>query len=237
MLTFNGTYYGSNCTTKVSSSGTGYGKKYTVVTDVFDSSGNIVKTITNTYPLVDSYIYQKSASIPKNTVHITTPIDSSADLYYKSVDGIMCMCCNCDLLEEFDFTADIDVSTYPQPQPVLKGNINDFAFFNCESLKTVNLGDWFSCTNSASNRSLCCFMGCKNLETITGVFNFGDASVYQSNLTHTGWDDLKLTADSMFYGCDKLTGVQIHLTGNSTSFINDKVYETLGLKLNQFTLV
>lgn len=241
----------------VTSTGTGNAKIYHILQETYDVNGNLIGTYTNDFPLVP-YI---GPSIDINTVRITTPIDVTyvqANPYdptgISGRDGFAGLCANCTKLEEFDFTTDItNTNTYSNG----KGNVFQYTFLNCESLKTINIGDFWS--NSfqvdpsnptqydnyyiaqAGNHSLCCFMNCKNLETITGVFNFADDendwdSQNPSN-NSPGWTRLSSSAENMFYGCAKLTGVQIHLAGNSSSFISDKVYERLGLKLNQFTLV
>lgn len=231
---------GTRVEISVSSSGIGANKIYTTVIKIYGSDGKLLKTDIINHPILDNNILQELSFIPKNTVRVTTPltVDNSEIPY----DGISFLCCGCTKLEEFDFTTDLIHNT-PRIGGSIKGNFAEYAFYGCESLKTLNIGDYFSCIdlnepyNGAANNSVCCFAGCKNLETITGVFNFGDAPTYSDRADRTGWDDLKETAAGMFYGCDKLTGVQIHLTGDATAFMNDKVYEELGLKLNQFTLV
>lgn len=233
-----------------SSTGSGGTKVYHVLSEYYDPNGNMLRSHTYDWPLVP----QMEPSIDKNIVRITTPIDIDYIQANSSRDGITGLCANCTKLEEFDFTTDI---TYSSTNDMVKGNYFPYAFLNCESLRTINISDFWSNSDKvdpsnptqydsyriaqAGNNSLCCFMNCKNLETITGVFNFADDEndwdSQSSSYNNPGWSRLKSSAEYMFYGCDKLTGVQIHLTGDSTSFINDKVYETLGLKLNQFTLV
>ena len=238
------------------STGTGSMKIYHILTETYDANGNLISTYNYDFPLVPTI----GPSIDKDTIRITTPIDITAvqanpydPTGISGRDGLAGLCANCTKLEEFDFTTDVtNTNSYSNG----RGNYFNYAFLNCESLKTINISDFWSNIevvadptsptiseqkriSMAGNNSLCCFMNCKNLETITGVFNFADDPNASSSTTPptSGWDELKRKAEYMFYGCDKLTGVQIHLTGDSTLFINDKEYETLGLKLNQFTLV
>lgn len=173
--------------------------------------------------------------IPTNTVSISSPVDLSA---YDLADGLIGLCTGCDKLETFDCTSDF---TYNDPI----GHGHTAAFAGCTSLRSVNVGDYFKDfvtygnTHGGGDTASYCFYGCSNLESINGVIAFSDDDNIP-NYSNTGsfkWTHLVTNSQGMFYGCKKLTGVNIKIIGDSTSFINDKVYEYLGLARSQFTLV
>lgn len=173
--------------------------------------------------------------IPTNTVSISSPVDLSA---YDLADGLIGLCTGCDKLETFDCASYFTYSNFI-------GHTHVAAFAGCTSLRTVDVGDYFKDyvalgnTLGGGDTASHCFYNCANLESIDGIIAFSDDDNIP-NYSNTGtfkWTSLVTKSPGMFYGCKKLTGVKIKILGDSTSFINDKVYEYLGLARSQFTLV
>lgn len=173
--------------------------------------------------------------VPINTANLSSPVNLST---YDLADGLMGICVGCDKLETFDCASDFTYSNSI-------GYTHVAAFAGCTSLVSVNIGDYFKDyiaygnTHGGGDTAAYCFYNCSNLESISGVIAFCDDDNIP-NYTNTGsfkWTSLVTHSQGMFYGCKKLTGVNIKIIGDSTSFINDKVYEYLGLARSQFTLV
>lgn len=190
-----------------------------------------------------SYTAAMPSYIPANTVTLTTPVDldvMKVDPETSGRDGLAFMCTDCDKLLSFDMTSMTGTAT---------SNYFPGTFANCKSLKTVVAGDWFSSGNHIDGviavpgseamaiNSHQTFYHCESLETISGVFNFADDTAFGLTPVGNKWTTLADRCGAMFLGCNKLSGLQIHITGDAQDFVTSEAYKYLGLQRNQFTLV
>lgn len=161
----------------------------------------------------------KAASAPSITKVVFPEgfekFDGTLDTTYNELDGVCFQ--QCRKLEEVILPLNFS------------GEILGFTFYNCTSLKSIDL-------RNATRINFAAFYKCSSLTNITGLENVvstGFSSFYQctSLTTVSGLDSIEILGQHTFNGCSSLTNISLP---NTLKYIGDSAFQSCNL--TSFTL-